>query len=338
MRAHLVTGGAGFIGANVVRTMLKEKGLTGSQIVVLDDLSGGFRSNLPDDHRVIFIQGSITDENLIDQLFKRYRFNYIYHFAAYAAEGLSHFIRRFNYTNNLIGSVNLINAGVNYGCQCFVFTSSIAVYGVGQVPMREDMIPRPEDPYGIAKYAVELDLKASHEQFGLNCIIFRPHNVYGEYQNLGDKYRNVVGIFMNQILQGHPMTIFGDGMQQRAFSYIGDVAPIIARAPLLENAYNRVFNIGAEKPYTVLELAQKVAKAMDVKPEFIHLPGRNEVFIAYSEHQACKEVFGSSSETPLEEGLRRMAIWAKAVGARKSKEFNAIEIMKNLPQAWGSYH
>ena len=330
----LVTGGAGFIGSHVVRTILAEPGLNGSEIVVLDDLSGGFRDNVPHDPRVIFVKGSITSEKLIDQLFQKFKFRIIHHLAAYAAEGLSHFIRRFNYTNNLIGSMNLINAAVNYESECFVFTSSIAVYGAGQVPMREDMVPQPEDPYGIAKYAVELDLKAAHEMFGLNYIIFRPHNVYGEYQNIGDRYRNVVGIFMNQILQGKRMTIFGDGEQKRAFSYIGDIAPIIARAPFVKEARNRVFNIGADQPYTVNELAMKVAEGMGVKPEVVHLPPRNEVYIAFSDHTACQEVFGPIPPTPLEEGLHRMGAWVKAVGSRKSKKFENIEILQGLPEVW----
>ena len=114
---------------------------------------------------------------------------------------MSHFIRRFNYQNNLIGSVNLINAAVNIGTvERFIFTSSIAVYGAAQVPMSEDTKPDPEDPYGISKYAVELDLRAAHDMFGLKYTIFRPHNVYGENQNMGDRYRNVIGIFMNQII------------------------------------------------------------------------------------------------------------------------------------------
>jgi len=128
----------------------------------------------------------------------------------------------------LIGSINLINASVNHNVKCFVFTSSIAVYGAGQSPMNEAMIPVPEDSYGIAKLAVEQELRVTHEMFGLNYVIFRPHNVYGERQNIGDRYRNVVGIFMNQILKGEAMTIFGDGTQQRAFTHIDDVAPIIA--------------------------------------------------------------------------------------------------------------
>jgi UDP-glucose 4-epimerase len=330
----LVTGGAGFIGSHIVRALLLQKEFADYSLVVFDDLSGGFRANVPEHHHIKFIKGSITNKKLVEELFQKKHFKYVYHLAAYAAEGLSHFIRRFNYTNNLIGSVNLINAAVKYGSECFVYTSSIAVYGAGQVPMREDMVPKPEDPYGISKYAVELDLKAAHEMFGLNYIIFRPHNVYGEYQNIGDRYRNVVGIFMNQILQGKPMAIFGDGNQQRAFSYIGDIAPIIARAPFVKEARNRIFNIGPDQPYTVNDLALRVAEAMGVEPKVIHLPPRNEVYMAFSDHSACKEVFGPIPPTPLEEGLHRMVAWVKAVGSRKSKKFVNIEISQGLPEVW----
>src|SRR4030095_11092896 len=138
-----------------------------------------------------------TDDILVERLFAQEKFDYVYHLAAYAAEGLSHFIRRFNYETNLGGSVNIINACVRHEVKCLVFTSSIAVYGKNQLPMTEDLTPEPEDPYGVSKYAVELDLRAAHEMFGLNYVIFRPHNVYGEWQNIADKYRNVIGIFMN---------------------------------------------------------------------------------------------------------------------------------------------
>jgi len=334
MAVHLVTGGAGFLGSHVVRRLLSEPVMRGDSVLILDDLSGGFQENVPDDRRVIFLRGSITDPILVEELFKKYRFQFVYHLAAYAAEGLSHFIRRFNYTNNLTGSVNLINAAVNYGCQCFVFTSSIAVYGAGQVPMVEDMTPQPEDPYGISKYAVELDLQAAHEMFGLEYVIFRPHNVYGEYQNIGDRYRNVVGIFMNQILQGRPMTIFGDGKQQRAFSYIGDVAPILAQAPRNPKARNRLFNVGGNQPITVNELARNVARAMRAKLEIEYLPARKEVWAAYAQHSAVHAVFGKTPEIPLEEGLAKMAAWVKTVGARKSNSFKHIEILRELPGSW----
>ena len=164
----LVTGGAGFIGSHVAQELLKST----YNVVVLDDLSGGFKRNIP--NKAIFIQGSILDEDLIESLFKEYNFQYVFHLAAYAAEGLSHFIRKFNYTNNVIGSINLINASIKYNVERFVFTSSIAVYGSGQVPFTEETSPKPEDPYGISKYAVELDLEAAHQQFGLNYTLFRP--------------------------------------------------------------------------------------------------------------------------------------------------------------------
>src|SRR5438128_1939037 len=257
MTTALVTGGAGFIGSHVADSLVEELGF---DVVVLDDLSGGFKENVNPKAR--FIQGSIVDHQLVNRLFDHFRFDYVYHLAAYAAEGLSHFIKRFNYENNLLGSVNLINASINHNIKCFVFTSSIAVYGKNQVPMREEMMPIPEDSYGIAKLAVEQELRICREMFGLNYIIFRPHNTYGERQNIGDKYRNVIGIFINQIMQNKRLTIFGDGEQTRAFSYIKDVSPIIARSIVLDEAYNQIFNVGADSIYTVNEVAKKVCETM----------------------------------------------------------------------------
>lgn len=332
----LVTGGAGFMGAHLVRTLLGTPELAGYRLTVLDDLSGGFQENVPLDPRVDFVVDSINNVERIRALFEERRFEYVFHLAAYAAEGLSHFIRRYNYQNNLIGSVNLINEAIKADTKCFVFTSSIAVYGAGQAPMTEDAVPIPEDPYGVAKYAVEMDLRAAHEMFGLNYVIFRPHNVYGEYQNIGDRYRNVIGIFMNQILQGKAMTIFGDGEQQRSFSYVSEVIPVIARAPLVEIARNQVFNVGADQPYTVNALAQHVAQAMGVEPEVVHLPARNEVVIAFSDHSKCHEVFGKAPAVSLPDGLRVMAEWVRSVGARKSREFQDIEIRRGLPPSWVS--
>jgi UDP-glucose 4-epimerase len=324
----LVTGGAGFIGSHVAQELVQ----MGHQVVVLDDLSGGNVGNVP--LGATLAVASILDCDKIKSLFEQHRFDYVFHLAAYAAEGLSHFIKHFNYQNNLIGSVNLINASVNYGVKCFVFTSSIAVYGAAPLPMVESTLPQPEDPYGIAKYAVEMELQATHHMFGLDYIVFRPHNVYGEHQNIGDKYRNVIGIFMNQIMQGKPMTIFGDGTQTRAFSYIADVAPIIARSIDVPTAHNQVFNVGADTPHSLNELAKAVAHAMGVKPEIVHVPPRNEVKHAYSTHEKCRRILGESAPTPLQEGLDRMAQWAKSVGPRQSRRFSEVEISRNLPPSW----
>jgi UDP-glucose 4-epimerase len=334
MREILVTGGAGFMGAHLVRALAVMPEFAGARLTVLDDLSGGFRENVLRDPRVDFVAGSITDAGLVDRLFEKRKFEIVYHLAAYAAEGLSHFIRRFNYTNNLIGSVNLINAAVRAQTKCFVFTSSIAVYGAAQVPMRESTEPKPEDPYGIAKYAVEMDLRAAHEMFGLNSVIFRPHNVYGEYQNIGDRYRNVIGIFMNQILQGLPMTVFGDGEQRRSFSYVSDIIPVIARAPLVKAAMNQVFNVGADAHGLGHVARKRVDGVRLVGAEVVHLPPRNEVVVAYSDHEKCRAVFGPQPALPLADGLKRMADWVRGVGARKSSEFSAIEIARGLPPSW----
>jgi UDP-glucose 4-epimerase len=295
-------------------------------------LSGGYRENVPEGVR--FIEGSIIDAPLLEKLFSGNRFTHVYHLAAYAAEGLSHFIRRFNYTNNIIGSVNLINESVKHDIEVFVFTSSIAVYGTNQLPMREDMMPNPEDPYGIAKYAVERDLHASQQMFGLNYVIFRPHNVYGEKQNIADKYRNVIGIFMNAVLHDRPMPIFGDGEQTRAFSYIGDVAPTIAQCIERPECFNEIFNVGADKYYSINQLAEIVASAMDVTARSQHVEARNEVVDAYSDHAKIEKFFGKNETVSLEDGIKRMADWVKRHGPRKSQEFGDIEIFKNLPPSW----
>lgn len=326
----LVTGGAGFIGAHVARHLLQ----AGHEVVVLDDLSGGYEENVP--AGATFVSGSVTDPELVDELFRTHQFVHVFHLAAYAAEGLSHFIRRFNYTNNVIGSVNVLNAALRAETvERFVFASSIAVYGPAQTPMSEDVVPEPEDPYGIAKYAVELDLRAAQRMFGLDYTIFRPHNVYGELQNSADPYRNVIGIFMNQVLSGRPMSVFGDGSQTRAFTHIDDVAPVIARSIDVPEAANEVFNVGADTPYTVLDLAHAVARALDVaEPEIDFLPARKEVVHAFSDHAKLHSVFGREPTVSLEDGLRRMADWARETGVREPVRFESVEVLRNLPPSW----
>ncbi len=325
----LVTGGAGFMGAHVVDELLRD---LNHQVVVLDDLSGGFHENM--NPEATFVDGSILDVSLVNQLCEQYEFSYIYHLAAYAAEGLSHFIKRFNYQNNLIGSVNLINAAVNYNVKHFVFSSSIAVYGTNQLPMHEELIPMPEDPYGIAKYAVEQELAVSKRLFDLDYTIFRPHNVYGEGQNISDKYRNVIGIFMNNILRDEPLRIFGDGEQTRAYTHIADVAPHIAHSVDIPAASGQIFNVGSDKPVSVNELAELVMKVMGKEVPIIHLRAREEVKHAYCSHDKFRKVFGINAEVSIEEGLNRMATWVKSIGARPPTGFTDIEIHKNLPEGW----
>jgi UDP-glucose 4-epimerase len=328
MATSLVTGGAGFLGAHLSRELLS----MGHRVVVLDDLSGGFEENVPAGAQLV--RGSVLDHALLAKLFDEHRFDYVYHLAAYAAEGLSHFIRRFNYQNNVVGSMNVLNEAVRCRSKHFVFTSSIAVYGPGHPPLREDQPMHPEDPYGIAKAAVEQDLAAAQRMFGLDYTIFRPHNVYGEFQNIGDRYRNVIGIFMNQIMTGRPLSIFGDGLQTRAFSYIGDIVGPLARCVDLPGARNEIFNIGGDIPYTLRQLAETVLAVTEARSELRFLPARQEVLHAFSDHGKATRVFGASAGTSLSEGLTKMWTWAKQHGPRATSRFTGIEIERELPAFW----
>ena len=331
MPRALVTGAAGFIGSHVVDECLR----LGMDVVATDDLSGGFIENVP--RAATWTKGDLRDADFVESLWRSGDYDYVYHVAAYAAEGLSHFIRDYNYRTNLGASVLLINQSILHAVKRFVFTSSIAVYGTEQTPMTEDLTPRPEDPYGISKYAVELDLACAHEIFGLPYTIFRPHNVYGERQNISDPYRNVIGIFMNRVLQGEPMPVFGDGLQTRAFSHIDDVAPLIARAPLVDASRNETINVGADQPYTILDVAEAIARAFGVTCEITSLPARQEVVDAFSDHGKATRIFGETATTGLEEGIARMAQWAARTGVRPPVAFpGAIEVSINMPPSWAT--
>lgn len=325
----LVTGGAGFIGSHLVDYLIFE----GHDVWVIDDLSGGFRENVnPQAH---FVYNSINNAKVVDSLMGE--MDIVFHLAAYAAEGLSHFIKHFNYENNLIGSINLINAAINNNVKRFVFTSSMAVYGTNQTPFSEDMIPNPEDSYGISKYAVEQELKISKEMFGLDYTIIRPHNVYGPRQNIGDPYRNVIGIFMNRIMQSKSPRIYGDGKQTRAFSYIDDIIPCLAKSAFQENTKGEIINLGAAEPVTINKLAEIVLGAMDSKLKPIHTPKRYEVKHAYCTTEKSEKFLGYKTTFHLEEGIKRMADWAKQAGARRSKFWETFEVKKNLPEFWRDF-
>mmetsp|Transcript_9771 Transcript_9771/g.25640 ORF Transcript_9771/g.25640 Transcript_9771/m.25640 type:complete len:436 (-) Transcript_9771:123-1430(-) len=352
-KTAIVTGAAGFIGSHVAKHCLA----LGLEVLAVDDLSGGFLDNVPRHPSLKFVKGDLRDAVFVESLFTGHgKIHFVYHLAAYAAEGLSHFIRSYNYRTNLVATMELLNQAVKHGIECFLFTSSIAVYGsindLSQMqnadrqlhtgkekgrPLTEDDTPAPEDPYGISKYACEMDLRAAKELWGMDFVVFRPHNVYGPHQNMFDKYRNVVGIFINQVYHKRPMTIFGDGQQERAFSYIDDVAPIIARGPLVPEARNEIFNIGADKPYTVETLARKIAEAMGVGKDYPidKQPARLEVFSAVASHEKVRRYFKPPPTTDLHEGMRRTVAWYNAKGQRFAPiEFAAVEVLEKMPPSW----
>lgn len=329
----LVTGAAGFIGSHVARDCVT----LGMEVVALDDLSCGSRGNLP--RNVRFVLGDLKDDDFVSRLFEREKFDVVYHMAAHAAEDLSHFIRNYNYQNNLGATTNLITQSVRFGTvKKFVFTSSIAVYS-RDTQMTEDRSPLPENPYGVSKLACEYDLKAAHEMFGLDFVIFRPHNVYGPGQNIYNKHRNVVGTFLNQLQVGKRLNIFGDGTQTRKFSYISDVSFPIAVSGILDHVRNEVFNVGGDIAATINELSAVIVEAWgNTTARIKHSNSHKEVSHMEPDHQRLKCFFpGLPRPVGLKEGIQKMVQWVKQTGKYfKPVLFHAAEAKKRQPPLWNT--
>ena len=324
-----VTGCAGLLGANYTRHLLNN----GHEVIGIDDLSGGYKAFIAEGEKFKFIKLNLERRKKVVELFEEYKPEILLHFAAYAAEGLSPFIRNFNYRNNLICSANLINECITHNTK-MIFTSSMAVYGEQEPPFTEDKRPQPVDPYGIAKYAVECDLKLAYEQFGLRYNIVRPHNVLGIYQNIWDKYRNVIGIFIRKTLNGEPILVYGDGEQTRAFSDIKYYMKPFDK--LLTDCDNETFNIGADKYFTLNEVAktvQEIGKKYGYEVPIEHGEPRHEVKHAYCNHDKAKNLLKFEDDTKLEELIESIFVWAMKQPNRKVKTME-YEVTKDIYDYW----
>ncbi len=326
----LVTGGAGFLGSHLAEFLLNE----GHEVVILDDLSGGYENNIPKGAN--FIKGDIRDKKLVDSIMQD--IDIVYHLAAKAAVVQSLFCPIEYAEVDYIGSLNLIVSAVNHKVKRFVFTSSMDRYGKqDKLPMTEDMLPKPEDPYGVSKLMVERILEIYYDLFGMEYVVLVPHNIYGPKQNLADPYRNVIAIFMNRILQGKPPIIYGDGLQTREFSYVDDVTPYIAKAGFASNVVGETINIGPdENPVTIKELADLVIDAMGFDGKPIHAEARpKEVKHAYCSSAKARKLLGYKTATPLSLGLKKMAGWVKKMGPRPFKYRDSFEIESDkIPSTW----
>jgi len=324
----LITGVAGLLGSRLSDWIIEN--YPEVQIIGIDNLSSGWKDNINDN--IIFYMLDLS-QNSIEKCFIRHNIDYVYHFAAYAAEGLSPFIRKFNYANNLISTANIINNCIKYNVKRLIFTSSMAVYGKNKLPFDETYIPSPIDPYGIAKYACEMDIMTAGNQHGLDWCIIRPHNVYGIKQNIWDKYRNVLGIWMYQHLNGMPITIFGDGEQKRSFSYIDDCLEPLWIASQSDSCSKEIINLGGTKFYTINE-ANRILCNIIENNNVIYKENRFEVYEAYSTWQKSVELLGYLDKTSLETGLKNMWEWAKKQPNRKRYEWKSFEIDNNLYEYW----
>lgn len=333
MAKVLITGILGLIGNHLGRYLLDK----GYEVVGIDDCSGGYLDYL--DSRVKFYNLDISEEysNPLDTLIKLDESNvdYVVHCAAYASEGLSDYIKCYNYKNNVIGSVNVINACINNNVKRLLFTSSMAVMGEGNPPFKESDPPNPVDSYGIAKLTVERELAISYHKFGLNYAIVRPHNVISPlYQNYADKYRNVLAIWANSVVNGGDIVIYGDGLQKRAFSDVKFLLPAMEK--LLTEHNGEIFNIGGDNPVTVLEAAtlmQKAAKEIGFDPVIKHVEARTEVKYAYSDHTKAKELLGFHDETNLEQVIKDLLVWVKNQPKRDVR-YMKYETTKNMYSYW----
>lgn len=327
----LITGVAGLLGSRLADWIIKNH--PEYKIIGLDDLSGGYIENVND--QVIFHNFNLVkDSHLLNEIFDHYKPDYVFHFAAYAAEGLSPFIRTYNYDNNLRATAAVVNECIRHDIKRLVFTSTMAVYGHGEGGIfHEDMLRNPIDPYGVAKAACERDIEIASEQHGLDYCIIRPHNVFGANQNIWDKYRNVLGIWMYYHMEGKPITIFGDGTQKRAFSYIDDSLEPLWNAAIKPEASKQIINLGGIYEYSINEAADILSEVLG-GAEKIYLEGRHEVHTAVPTYQKSIDILGFEHKTDLKEGLTKMWEWAQQQPKRERFVWQNYELEKGIYSFW----
>jgi UDP-glucose 4-epimerase len=326
----LITGVAGFIGSHVQDALL----LAGHKVIVgVDNLSGGFKRNI--NEQTHFCQVDLSDAKALEEVFFNTRPDVVYHLAADATEGRSQFTPMSATRNNLMASVNVFTLAAKYGVKRVIYTSSMSVYGKQQTPFSEDMETKPVDVYGVNKSAAEHILQILAGVHRFEYIIIRPHNVFGERQNIRDAYRNVVGIFMNRVLSGKPPIIYGDGEQIRSFTYIGNILHCFTEALTTPNV-NQIYNVGPTEIQTVNHLAKTIIQELgsDLTPE--HVADRPlEVKHAHSTVDKATEKLGYHTIYSFEEGIKRMAKWAKELGPQEMVYLGELEITNDkTPSTW----
>jgi UDP-glucose 4-epimerase len=325
----LITGVAGLLGSRLSDWIIEHK--PDVHIVGIDDMSGGYKENV--NSKVELWEMNLVNGN-IEECFERHQFDYVYHFAAYAAEGLSPFIRTYNYQNNLVATSRIITQCIKHNVKRLVFTSTLAVYGHQDGNIFDEIqVPKPIDPYGVAKYGCEMDIQIAGEQHGLDWCIIRPHNVYGVKQNVWDKYRNVLGIWMYQHTINEPMTIFGDGTQTRAFSYIDDSLEPLWKASQDKRASKEIINLGGIKEYSINE-ANKILREVVGGGTVKYFEGRHEVKHSIPTWQKSIDLLDFKHETDLKEGLTKMWEWVKTQPVRERFVWPFYELDKGIYSFW----
>ena len=323
----VITGVAGLLGSRFADWIIEN---TSNSVIGIDNLSGGYIENV-NPSAAFYKRDLVTDD--ISDIFEKKQVDLVYHFAAYAAEGLSPFIRKYNYSNNLVATANVINSCINYRVKRLIFTSSMAVYGHGKPPFDEGDLLKPIDPYGIAKMACEKDIQVAGEQHGLDWSIIRPHNVYGIKQNIWDRYRNVLGIWMYQYLNGEPMTICGNGEQTRAFTFIYDVLEPMWKVGIQDNCSKEIINLGGTKYYTINESNETMRKVFK-GGDYVRKEPRHEVKDAHPTWKKSVEILNYEDKTTLYDGLSKMWEWVKKQPHRDRFHWGDYEVERGIYKVW----
>jgi UDP-glucose 4-epimerase len=325
----LITGVAGLLGSRLSDYIIENH--PDVHIVGIDDMSGGYKQNV--NPKVELWEMNLVNGN-VDECFEKHQFDFVYHFAAYAAEGLSPFIRTYNYQNNLVATSRIITQSIKHNIKRLVFTSTLAVYGHQDGNMFDEIqVPKPIDPYGVAKYGCEMDIQIAGEQHGLDWCIIRPHNVYGVKQNVWDKYRNVLGIWMYQHTIKEPMTIFGDGTQTRAFSYIDDSLEPLWKASQDIRASKQIINLGGVKEYSIND-ANEILREVVGGGEVKYFEGRHEVKHSIPTWQKSIDLLDFEHKTDLKEGLTKMWAWVQTQPVRERFVWPFYELDKGIYSFW----
>jgi UDP-glucose 4-epimerase len=331
----LVTGAAGFMGSHLVDHLLSE----GHKVYGVDDMSGGFWRNIHPDSR--FTKLDLRNGEATRVYVQQVRPHLVYHLAADATEGRSQFTPIQCTERNYLAYLHVLVPAIAHGLERVVLASSMSVYGAQSPPFSEDMEPEPEDVYAIAKTAMETATTILSKVHGFEYVVVRPHNVYGPRQNIADPYRNVIGIFINRLLQGKHYYIYGDGEQKRAFTFIDDFTPYIAVAGFREACAGEVINIGPREEHTINEMSDTLLRLFyggqepELKP--VYLPARpQEVKEAFCTVDKAERLLGYRTTVSLEEGLRRMLAWARELGPQEPRYLgDGLELTTgDVPATW----
>lgn len=329
MAKIFISGIAGFLGSHLADAFLAD----GHQVSGCDNLLGGYKDNVPDEAK--FYQYDCCDFSLMLKATKD--IDIVYHCAATAYEGLSVFSPDMVCRNVYQNSIALISAAIANKVTRFVFCSSMARYGAQEVPFTENMVPMPEDPYGIAKYAVELTLANLAKTHGMEYVIAVPHNIIGPRQKYDDPFRNVASIMINMMLQNKQPIIYGDGEQKRCFSFVQDCISSLKKMAFEKNVMGEIINIGPDEEFvSINQLYKTLANLLDFKKEPIYMSGRPcEVKLASCSADKARKLLGYKTQYSLEQGLQEMIEYIKSKGVKPFDYHIDLEIInEKTPKTW----